>query len=98
LALQKLRRTIANIKRETSRISQERNWIPPSYSTVKRIVQKLDPQLVTLAQEGSKAYSEEFDSFIVIRQVPLMRFGNLITHSCQFMCLMNKKTLSSHGL
>jgi putative transposase len=61
LALQKPRRTIANIKRETSRISKERNWTSPSYSTIKRIVQKLDPQLITLAHEGSKAYSEEFD-------------------------------------
>ncbi len=61
LALQQPRRTIANIQRETARISQEQHWIPPSYSTIKRIVQRLDPALVTLAHEGSKAYSEEFD-------------------------------------
>jgi putative transposase len=61
LALQKPRRTIANIHRETVRISRERHWTPPSYSTVKRIVQKIDPQLTTLAHEGSKAYQEAFD-------------------------------------
>jgi|SRR5271165_63878 len=61
LALQTPRRTIANIKREAARISQEQNWTPPSYSTTKRIVKKLDPQLTTLAHEGAKAYQEEFD-------------------------------------
>jgi putative transposase len=39
LALQKPRRTVANIHRETARISRERNWTPPSYSTIQRIVQ-----------------------------------------------------------
>lgn len=61
LALQTPRRSIANITRETSRISQEQNWTQPSYTTVKRIAKTLNPQLVTLAHEGSKAYSEEFD-------------------------------------
>jgi putative transposase len=61
LALQKPRRTIANIHRETVRISRERNWTPPSYSTIKRIVRQIDPALTTLAHEGSKAYQEAFD-------------------------------------
>jgi putative transposase len=61
LALLTPKRTNANIHRETLRISEDRNWLPPSYSTIKRIVQKIDPPLVTLAHEGSKAYSEEFD-------------------------------------
>jgi putative transposase len=61
LALQKPRRTVANIHRETARISRERYWTPPSYSTVKRIVQQMDPQLTTLAHEGLKAYQETFD-------------------------------------
>src|SRR2546423_4350387 len=54
LALQKPRRTVANIHRETARISRAHHWTPPSYSTVKRIVQKIDPQLTTLAHEGAK--------------------------------------------
>jgi putative transposase len=60
-ALQTPRRTIADIHRQAVRIGAERHWTEPSYSTVKRIVQKVDPQLVTLAHEGAKAYSEEFD-------------------------------------
>jgi putative transposase len=61
LALQKPRRTVAQIHRETARISHERNWTPPSYSTIKRIVSRIDPALTTLAHEGAKAYQEEFD-------------------------------------
>lgn len=61
LALQTPRRSIANIHREMARISEMRHWTLPSYSTIKRIVQNINPQLVTLAHEGSKAYSEEFD-------------------------------------
>jgi putative transposase len=61
LALQKPRRTVANIHRETARISRERNWTPPSYSTIQRIVRQIDPALTTLAHEGSKAYQEAFD-------------------------------------
>jgi putative transposase len=61
LALQKPRRTMAHIHRETVRMSREHNWTPPSYSTVQRIVQQIDPQLTTLAHEGSKAYQETFD-------------------------------------
>jgi putative transposase len=61
LALQKPRRTVAQIHRETARISHERNWTPSSYSTIKRIVSRIDPALTTLAHEGAKAYQEEFD-------------------------------------
>src|SRR6266568_1629789 len=61
LALQKPRRTIANIQREVSSVAKEQGWNAPSYSTVERIVQQLDPALVTFAHEGSKAYREEFD-------------------------------------
>lgn len=61
LALQRPRRTVAHIHRETTRLSRERHWSPPSYSTIKRIVKRIDPALTTLAHEGAKAYSEEFD-------------------------------------
>jgi putative transposase len=61
LALQKPRRTVAHIHRETARISRERHWTPPSYSTVHRIVRQIDPALTTLAHEGAKAYQEAFD-------------------------------------
>lgn len=61
LALQKPQRTVANIQREIARIAKEHGWRIPSYSTVERIIQHLDPALVTLAHEGSKVYREEFD-------------------------------------
>ncbi|MGH2493731.1 MAG: Mu transposase C-terminal domain-containing protein [Ktedonobacteraceae bacterium] len=61
LALQKPQRAIANIQREVSRIAKEQGWKAPSYSTVERIVQHLDPALVTFAHQGSKVYREEFD-------------------------------------
>jgi putative transposase len=61
LALQKPRRTVAHIHRETARISREHHWTPPSYSTIKRIVESIAPALTTLAHEGAKAYQEKFD-------------------------------------
>src|SRR5712692_10637053 len=61
LALQKPRRTIATIHREVARICQEQVWKTPSYSTIERVVQHLDPALLTFAHQGSKVYREEFD-------------------------------------
>ncbi len=61
LALQKPQRTVATIQREVSRIAKEQGWKTPSYSTVERIVQQLDPALMTFAHQGSKVYREEFD-------------------------------------
>src|SRR2546421_9789372 len=61
LALEKPRRTIATIHREVVKLAKAREWKTPSYSTVERIVQQLDPALMTLAHEGSKVYREEFD-------------------------------------
>lgn len=61
LSLQRPRRSIANVRRELERIAQEQVWNVPSYSTIERIIQDLDPALKMLAHEGSKAYREEFD-------------------------------------
>ncbi len=61
LALEKPRRTLATIHREVVKLTKARGWNTPSYSTVERIVQQLDPALMTLAHEGSKVYREEFD-------------------------------------
>jgi len=61
LALQKPRRTLANIEREVIRIGREEEWTPPSYSTIQRIVHQLDPALITFVHEGPKVYREEFD-------------------------------------
>lgn len=54
LALQKPRPTIANIQREVTRIAKEQGWNAPSYSTIERLVQQLDPALMTFAHQGSR--------------------------------------------
>lgn len=54
-------RSISSIWREVLDICKDENWKMPSYSTVYRIVQNIDPGLVTMAHEGQKAYREKFD-------------------------------------
>ena len=61
LALQKPKRSAAAIHRQVSKIAVEQGWKPPSYSRIYDIIHKLDPALVTLAQEGASVYREEFD-------------------------------------
>lgn len=61
LALQKPRRTTATIQREAARIGREHGWTAPSYSTVKRILDQIDPAMLTLAHEGAKTYREAYD-------------------------------------
>jgi putative transposase len=61
LALQTPKRSAAAIHRQVSAIAVEQGWTPPSYSRVYDITRHLDPALVTLAQEGAKAYAETFD-------------------------------------
>lgn len=61
LALQKPRRSAAAIHRQVTRVATEQGWPVPSYSQVSAIIDALDPGLVVLAHEGSKAYREQFD-------------------------------------
>lgn len=61
LALQKTRPTAAAIYRQVREIAQEEKWPVPSYSTVYDIVRTLDPALVKLAREGTKAYQQSYD-------------------------------------
>lgn len=44
-----------------TRVATEQGWPVPSYSQVYAIIDALDPGLVVLAHEGSKAYREQFD-------------------------------------
>ncbi|HLJ17031.1 MAG TPA: DDE-type integrase/transposase/recombinase [Bryobacteraceae bacterium] len=66
LALQKPPLPIATLYRQVLRISRDLGEKAPSYGTVFDIVQKLPAGLVTLAHEGTKAYSEAFE--LVIRR------------------------------
>jgi putative transposase len=61
LALQKPPLPIAALYRQVFKLCQERAEQPPSYGTVFSIVQKLPADLVTLAHEGTKAYSNTFE-------------------------------------
>ena len=61
LALRTPRQSIAAIWRQVCAAAAAHSWPAPSYATVHAVVRALDPGLVTLAHEGSKAYKEAFD-------------------------------------
>ena len=61
LALQKPPKSIAHIHRQIESYCDRLSLPVPSYRTVYGIVRDLDPALVTLAHEGSKAYKQTFD-------------------------------------
>jgi putative transposase len=61
LALQKPRLSTATIHRQAVQAAQKLGESPPCYSVVHRVIRNLQPGLVTLAHEGSKAYSDSFD-------------------------------------
>ena len=61
LALQRPAPSIATIQRETAKISKKLGHRAPSYDIVYRIVNGLDPALLTLARDGSQTYSKTYD-------------------------------------
>ena len=61
LALHKPPLPIAALYRQVLKLSQDRGEKPPSYGTVFNIVRGLPADLVTLAHEGTKAYSNAFE-------------------------------------
>ena len=61
LALRKPPPTVAAVHRQVVTVAAREGWPPPSYSTVHAIVRSLNPALVTLAHEGTKAYRLAFD-------------------------------------
>jgi putative transposase len=61
LALQKPPLPIAALYRQVRAIAQQRGEAVPSYSVVYDIVHKLPADLLTLAHEGTKAYSNTFE-------------------------------------
>lgn len=60
-ALQKPPLTIAAIHRKIVLLSQRSNLKVPSYETVYGILRKISPALLTLAQEGGKAYQQKYE-------------------------------------
>jgi putative transposase len=61
LALQKPPPSIASLHRQVKKICKRHEWRIPSYSNVYKIVNQLEPALLTLAQQGTKRYKEVFD-------------------------------------
>lgn len=61
LALQKTRPSAAAIHRQIAELSAQHGWAVPSYDCVYDVVRHLDPAMVTLAHEGSKAYHQAYD-------------------------------------
>ena len=52
---------MATIHRKVAETAKNRGEHIPSYTVVYRLIRKLEPALLTLAHEGTKAYSEPFD-------------------------------------
>ena len=61
IALQKTKPSAASIYRQVQNVAQQQGWQMPSYSSVHDIVHSLDPALVMLAHEGTKAYRQSYD-------------------------------------
>ena len=61
LALQKAKPSAAAIHRQVAALAAQHGWDIPSYSRVYDIVHHLEPSLVLLAHEGSKAYQNVYD-------------------------------------
>jgi putative transposase len=61
LALRKPRLAVAAIHRKVAETARKLGQEPPSYKVVHAVIGKLELALVTLAHQGSKAYSESFD-------------------------------------
>ena len=52
---------VSTIHRKIADVCKQQDRRAPSYGTVYSIVQALTPELVTLAQDGSKAYKDKYD-------------------------------------
>lgn len=61
LALTRPRPSLATLHRLTVAEAQRNNAAAPSYSTVREIIQALDPALVTLALEGPTSYRDRYE-------------------------------------
>lgn len=61
LALRKPRLSAAAIHRQATDAATKLGERPPTYSVVYAVICRLAPALVTMAHEGTKAYSETFD-------------------------------------
>lgn len=61
LALKKPPITLAAIHRQVAQIAKRDQLAVPSYRVIRDVVKSLDPGLMKLAHEGSKAYNESYE-------------------------------------
>ncbi|MBB6131475.1 Mu transposase C-terminal domain-containing protein [Mucilaginibacter lappiensis] len=61
LALQKPPLSISAIYRKIVALSKRQDLKPPSYETIYGIIRKINPALLMLAHEGSKAYQQKYE-------------------------------------
>ena len=61
LALRKPPPTVALVHRQVSDVARRHGWPVPNYKRVYRMIKQLDPGLVTLAHDGTKAYRTTYD-------------------------------------
>lgn len=61
LALKRPPLSAASIHRQAASLAEQLQEPPPGYDAVYHLIRDLDPALVTLAHEGTKAYADAFD-------------------------------------
>jgi putative transposase len=61
MALRKPQPSVAAIYRRVAAVARDHGWPSPSYGSVYSIVHRLDPAMVTLAQEGQAAFRDRFE-------------------------------------
>lgn len=61
LALTRPAPSIAAIHRRVSTVADHQKWPTPSYSTVYAIVRSLDPELLTLAHQGTAVWRDRYE-------------------------------------
>lgn len=61
MALMKPPPSIATIHRRLAGLTGERGWRTPSYSSVRDIVRRIDPAMLTLAHEGAAIFRDRYE-------------------------------------
>lgn len=67
-ALQKPRLSISAIHRKIIVITEKRSIPTPSYATIYSIVKGINPALLSLSHEGSKAYQQKYQLIYRMRR------------------------------
>lgn len=80
IALQKHPLSVTAICRQARRLAQDLGEEPPNYWAVYRIVSALPSDLVTLAHQGSKVYSDTFEFCVRQSGVKTIHTGSCVAY------------------